>query len=524
MTKQQNTSWQISKPAVHSKNGIVASQSRIAAQVGADIMARGGNAVDAAIATSFALGAAEPWMSGMGGGGYMVVQMADASKPQVIEFGMRAPQGLRVDDYPIVGGKAGDLFAWPAVLEDRNVFGAKAVAIPGQVAGMGLAHDHFATLDWADLLAPAIALADAGLPVDWFAQLILAGSAKDLAAFPASRATFLDENGFPKATGWTALGDVRCDLHPLAASLRTVADGGPRAFYDGPLAQSIVDDLNAAGGRHSLADFADYRATRVDAAQYRYRDHTIFGTPNLSAGPTLKRALDLMIQWCPSGLTPDADAYATYDSAIRQANAERYATMGDTEHEPDQSCTSHFSIVDAAGNMVSVTQTLLSIFGSRLMLPTSGILMNNGIMWFDPIPSKPNSIGPDKRCLTNMCPTILTRNDGARFALGASGGRKIMPAVTQLTSMLLDYGMDLDTALHTARIDMSLADVTIADDTISPKILETLSDRLAKVVIAPRTIYPLHFACPSAVSRHQGMNVGATEVMHPWADAIAAKK
>lgn len=164
--QQQNASWQITKPAVTARTGIVASQSRIAANAGATVMAQGGNAVDAAIATSFALGAAEPWMSGMGGGGYMIIRMANDPTPKVVEFGMRAPRGLRTDDYPIVGGKAGDLFPWPAVLEDRNVFGAKSVAIPGQVAGMGLAHETFATKDWADLLAPAIALADAGLPVD----------------------------------------------------------------------------------------------------------------------------------------------------------------------------------------------------------------------------------------------------------------------------------------------------------------------------------------------------------------------
>ena len=154
MTQPQNKSWQISKPALHSRHGIVASQSRVAAEVGADIMTQGGNAVDAAIATSFALGAAEPWMSGMGGGGFMIVRMAGEKTAKVIEFGMKSPIGLDIDDYPIVGGKAGDLFPWPSVLEDRNVMGAKAVAIPGQVAGMGLAHQTFATMDWADLITP----------------------------------------------------------------------------------------------------------------------------------------------------------------------------------------------------------------------------------------------------------------------------------------------------------------------------------------------------------------------------------
>ncbi len=523
MTQQQNRSWQISKPATRSRHGIVASQSRVAARVGADIMAQGGNAVDAAIATSFALGAAEPWMSGMGGGGYMVVRMVGEATAKVVEFGMKSPIGLRKDDYPIVGGKAGDLFPWPSVLEDRNVFGAKAIAIPGQVAGMGLAHETFATKSWPDLLAPAIALADAGLPVDWYAQLILGGSAKDLAPFPASAETFLDEGGFPKASGWTALGETRCDLSRLAASLRKVAENGPRAFYEGPLAQSIIDDLHAAGGRHSLDDLAQYRAALVDAQHYPYRDHEIIGTPTLTAGPTLRRALEIMSNWQPNGDTPDADAFITYDRAIRQANQERYATMGDTEHEPDPSCTSHFSVVDGDGNMVAVTQTLLSIFGSRMMLPQSGILMNNGIMWFDPEPGKPNSVAPNKRCLANMCPTLLVRSDGAQFALGASGGRKIMPAVAELTSLLLDYGMDLEAAFHSPRTDVSMADVTIVDQTLPVEVIATLQDTLAHIVTAPRTIFPYHFGCPSAVGRQGNENVGATEIMSAWGDAVAGK-
>ena len=522
MDTPQNRSWIIRKPATTSAHGIVASQSRLAADAGARILRDGGNAVDAAIATSFALGAAEPWMSGMGGGGYMVVRMADADQAQVIEFGMRAPQGLELADYPIVGGKSGDLFPWPRVQDDRNVFGATSVAIPGQVAGMGAAHEAFATLPWADLLAPAIAMADAGLPVDWYAQMIIAGSARDLAPFPASAETFLDDGTFPKATPWTALSETRCDLTRLAATLRHVAAGGPRAFYEGSLAQSIIADLQAAGGRHSLADLASYAARITPAEHMTYRDHTIINTPHLTAGPTLRRAFELLSGWTPQGNAPDAAAYVAYDTAMRQANSERYATMGDTEHEPDPSCTSHFNVVDAAGNMVAVTQTLLSIFGSRLMLPQSGLMMNNGIMWFDPEPGSPNTLGPGKRCLTNMCPTLLERSDGARFALGASGGRKIFPATAQLSSMLLDYGMDLETALHTPRIDVSLAETTIVDDTLDPATLQHLQGNLARVTPAPRSIYPLHFACPSAVARQGQTNSGATEVMAPWADAVAA--
>jgi gamma-glutamyltranspeptidase/glutathione hydrolase len=318
------------------------------------------------------------------------------------------------------------------------------------------------------------------------------------------------------------LGETTCDLSRLAASLRTVATDGPRAFYEGPLAQSIVADLQAAGGHHAAEDLAQYQATLVDAMHYAYRDHEVIATPTLTAGPTMRRALDLMTAWQPGTDTPDADAFIAYDRAIRQANQERYDTMGDTEHEPDPSCTTHFSVVDEAGNMVAVTQTLLSIFGSRMMLPQSGILMNNGIMWFDPEQGKPNSLGPNKRCLANMCPTLLHRADGSQFALGASGGRKIMPAVVELTSLLLDYGMDLETAFHAPRTDMSLADITIVDQALPPQVIATLKETLENVVTAPRTIFPYHFACPSAVGRKGDENTGATEVMSAWGDAISA--
>ena len=522
MNKALSSSWQVRKLAVKSEHGIVASQNRIASEVGADVLSKGGNAIDAAIATSFALGVVEPWMSGIGGGGYMVIRLAGEPTAKVVEFGMRSPENLDVRDYPITGGKASDLFPWPAVKDDRNVFGALAVAIPGQVAGMALALQSFGTKPWQDLIAPSVVLAKQGLTVDWYAQLILASAASDLAKYPASKATFLDKNGFPKSSAWTALGSTTCNLSNLARSLETIGDEGASAFYEGSLAQSIIKDLNSAGGRHTLEDLKKYEAKIVDAAEYKYRDHRVFGTPNLTAGPTLQRTFELLESWNPSGADPDASSYVAYDSAIRQANAERFDSMGDIEHEPAPSCTTNFSVVDCAGNMVVVTQTLLSIFGSRMMLPESGILMNNGIMWFDPEPGKPNSLAPSKQCLANMCPTLLERADGTQFALGAAGGRKIMPAVAQLASFLLDYGMDLQAAFQTPRIDVSLADITIADDTFTTAILEEMRTTVSNVQAAPRTIYPFNFACPSAVSRKGAQNTGATEIMSPWADAVAS--
>ena len=520
MSRALSRTIQVRKPAVESESGIVASQNRIASEIGANVLRKGGNAVDAAIATSFALGVVEPWMSGIGGGGYMVVWHAGEAKAQVVDFGMRAPRGLKISDYPIIGGQSSDLFPWPNVKDNTNVFGAKAVAVPGQVAGMAKAHEAFGSRPWKDLIAPAVEEARQGLVVDWYCQLILASAGRELSKHPGSRAAFLDTDGFPKSSAWTALGQTRCDLSKLATTLEAIAQGGADAFYRGDLAARLVQELISAGGRHTVNDFATYEAKIVDASEFNYRGHRIFGTPELTAGPTLERVFDLLGNWTPAGNVPDAEAFATYDAAIRQANAERLQTMGDIGHEPAPSCTTHFNVVDSDGTMVAVTQTLLSIFGSRMMLPETGVLMNNGIMWFDPEPGKPNSIGPGKRCLANMCPTLLESTDGRRYALGAAGGRKIMPAIAQLASFLLDYEMDLDTAIHAPRIDCSLGKVTIADDTFATEMASSLRDRLPSVTFAPRTTYPFNFACPSAVGIEDGLNCGVTEVMSPWAEAV----
>ncbi|NEV80292.1 gamma-glutamyltransferase, partial [Rhodopseudomonas sp. BR0C11] len=173
MTDQFSNLQQIRKPAITSKGGIVAAQSRRAAEIGADVLAEGGDCIDAVIATTFALGVLEPWMSGIGGGGAMVLYRAKEDRTEVIDYGMRAPQSLRVEDYPLTGaGAASDLFPWPRVKDDRNIHGPAAVAVPGVVAGMEEAHRRYAKLPWRDLVAPSIALAGDGLAVDWWTTLM----------------------------------------------------------------------------------------------------------------------------------------------------------------------------------------------------------------------------------------------------------------------------------------------------------------------------------------------------------------
>lgn len=517
----------VRKTVTRSSGGVVAAQHRKAAQVGARVLAEGGNAIDAAVATSFAIGVVEPWMSGPGGGGYMVVRRPGEDVASVVEFPMRSPTGLDPADYPLSGGVAGDLFPWPAVVEDRNVLGATAIAVPGLVAGMATALETFGTKPWGDLLAPAAALAKEGLLVDWYAQLVISGAAPQLARFPASRAMFLDAEGFPKASAWTALASLRCDQSAMAATLRRLAAAGPEDFYEGETAASVVADVQAAGGRLSAADLAGYRARVVPAHVVGHDRGRLFVTPEMTAGPTLDHAWRHWAGRISGAASPAADDYIAYAETLFSAYAERLTRMGDVEGgrgvaDREPTCTTHFNVVDRDGMMVSVTQTLLSIFGSRLVLPQSGLLMNNGIMWFDPEPGRPNSLAPDKTCLTNMTPLLGEREDGLHFALGASGGRKILPAVAELASFLLDFGMDLETAFHAPRIDVSGGDTVVADDTLPAEVLEALSARY-RTIAAPRTVYPYNFACPSAVARRGGETSGITEPYSPWGDAVAGE-
>lgn len=519
---------QIRKPAAVSQGGIVAAQSRRAAEVGTQVLSAGGDCVDAAVAVSFALGVLEPWMSGIGGGGAMVLYRAREDRYEVIDFGMRAPCGIRYEDYPLTGGDtASDLFPWPRVKDDRNLHGPGSIAVPGVVAGIGEAHQRYAKMPWKDLLAPSIALAGEGLPVDWWTTLMITSAALDLRRYPSSAAAYL-QDGLPPHAEWSIKSDVRLPQDQLKATLAQLAVNGPRDFYEGDLARLIAADVQAGGGSLSINDLASFRAHVRQPLEIPYRGGTVYATPELTCGPTLAHTLQLLQDDLrPSGKTPDSSAYITYALALQSAYQQRLEGMGDadgkralgSEHLAP-ACTTHFSVVDRDGNMAAVTQTLLSAFGSRFVLPQSGILMNNGIMWFDPTPGGANSLGPGKRCLTNYTPVIGQASDGRRIALGASGGRRILPAISQILSFVMDYGMDLDAAIHHPRIDASEGTV-VAGDVRLPT--STRAALIASFDFEEAHIQdqPMKFACPSVVLRDGTTNSGATEIFQPWADAVA---
>jgi gamma-glutamyltranspeptidase / glutathione hydrolase len=507
------------KPAVAGPRGVVAAHHRVAAEIGADVLRRGGNAVDAAIATAFAVGVAEPWMSGIGGIGAMLVREARSGRVSVVDFGARAPAALDPAAYVVAEGTDRDLFGWPKVVGGRNLAGPYAVAVPAMVAGHALAHELFATRRWEELVAPAAELAEAGVQVDWHTTLWIAAAFGDLSRDPGCRSVFLP-GGVPPFPAGAAIGaPPRLKWPALAGTLRRIAAEGPRAFYEGPIARAVAAEVRAGGGFLSEGDLAGCRAERREPAVLRYRGHDIHVAPELNGGPTMLEALASLQQgWSPAGTAPDGAAFAAYADALRPAWQRRLAEMGD--RAPHATSTTNLCVVDGEGNVVVVTQTLLSLFGARLLLPETGILMNNGINWFDPRPGAPNSIGPGKRVLSNYAPAIAV-GEGDVIGLGGAGGRKILPAVFNLISFMIDYGMTLEEAMHAPRVDVSGPDRVVADRNLGREALEAIGAR-HPTVVANREGYPYNFTIASAVRQRQDMREGAVEPWQPCAEAVAA--
>jgi gamma-glutamyltranspeptidase / glutathione hydrolase len=509
--------WVVRKPVAASRGGVVAAQNGVAARVGAEILAAGGSAVDAAVATAFALAVREPWNSGLGGIGFMVVQPPGGGRAEVVDFGPIAPFGIDLDAYKLTDETATELFTWPRVEGDRNMHGPLSFAIPSAVRGYALAVERFGRTPWRDLVAPAVALAKQGLPVDWWVTLKTAAAAADLRRYDESRHIWLPDglppvsppNGEPPALGLGRLGET----------LARLAEEGPDDFYRGEIAQTIADDVRAAGGVLSAEDLAGCRARLAPSLEIPYRDYSLHAARGLTAAPTLADVLDrLASKRFPQA--PDAVYFEALIDALQQAYHTRLDGLGDIK-PPGESCTTHITAIDREGGIAALSTTLLSSFGSRYVLPQTGILLNNGIMWFDPRPGRANSLAPGKRALSNMCPVVAARDGRARFGVGASGGRRILAAVVQLASFVIDFAMTPGEAAHQPRIDVS-GESGIAIDRRLP---ELVRDRLAArpgAALVEHTAWPALFACPNLVARGEdGLNYGVTDVMSPWSAAVA---
>ncbi len=509
----------LTKPSVRSKNGIVVSQNRAASEAGARVLKAGGHAVDAAVATAMTLGVVEPWMSGIGGLGAMLVRDGKTGAITCLDFGAVSPRGLDPANYRVTGGTDGNLFGWAKVEGNRNTTGATAICTPTQPLGLATAHKMFGRKRWRDLLGPAIAHAEAGLVVDWNTMLIIASGTADLRLDKAASQRFLRDGLAPQPPVATLSGDVvRLPLPDLVRTLKAIAEDGAEAMYKGALARSIVADVTALGGCLAMDDLANARCEQFEPLRIAYGDHTLHVLPELNGGTTLAVAYaELQRLRKRAEAKPNGKTFTAYAGALQHAWTDRFARLGDAGERTAQTCTTHLSVVDRDGNMVTLTQTLLSLFGSKVVLPKSGILMNNGINWFDPT-GGPNGIAPNRRALANYAPAIMT-GGGATVAIGGCGGRKIIPAVFQLTAMMADFGMDLDEAFHQPRIDVSGAKTVAVDRRLSDKAKAALAEKFDTVLAEP-VAYPFPFTIASAVRRVRNQNEGATEPEHPTSEAV----
>jgi gamma-glutamyltranspeptidase/glutathione hydrolase len=462
----------------------------------------------------------EPWNSGLGGIGFALVA-GPGMAAQTLDFGPVSPRKLDAAAFPMTGRMKQDLFSWPEVEGDRNIHGPLSFVIPSAVAGYTTLHEAHGRLPAADILAPAIALAKRGLAQDWYTTLKVANAAATLRLYPESARIYLP-GGLPPVAPYQGSPGF-FPLGALPETLERLARHGLRDFYEGGIAADIAADVAAMGGVLSAVDLAGCRARFLPAVSVPWRGRTLHLSNGLTATPTFRAVMERMEAADWSGAEPSSAWHLAFAKAMQQAYAERLAGLGDAEPKGADSCTTHLTVCDADGMMVAMTTTLLSSMGSRVVLPRTGVLMNNGVMWFDPRPGTPNAIAPRKRPLTNMSPVIALDAEGqAEIATGASGGRRIMAAVFQLLSFVADFGMDPEVAAHHPRIDVSGPEHVSADRKLPEAVLAALraGGPLDEV---DHGVIPINFACPNIIRRSaDGSVVGVSDLASPWSGAVAA--
>lgn len=484
---------------------MVAAKVPAAADAGAEILARGGNAVDAAAATAFASGVAEPYMSGIGGGGFMLIHPADGRAPISIDYSMVAPLAASPDLFSLdPAGGTDDFFGWQRVVDAANLRGPRAVGVPGTIAGLAAAVERYGRLSLAEVMAPAIALARDGVEVSWFDTLMIAQHQELLQRYPESAATFLDDGRVPVTTP----ADTPVLRQPdLARTLEAVAAGGPAVFYGGAVGDELAAHVQRHGGILSAEDLAGYQVRIVDdLSATSFRDVSVYTPPSPCGSTTIletlrildgfdhgshnaPQTLDILAQASrlafadryaylgaftddPDGALAllDADFIETRRQDVRPGRAEpprrgelprREPATGRPDPDRPGGSTTHLSAADADGMMVSVTQTLLQLFGSGVVAGETGILLNNAMGWFDPVPGRSASLASGRRPMTNMSPLLVADRGGSRLALGASGGRKIIQAVLQVLLNVVDHGLTMQDAVSAPRIDCSGTEILV---------------------------------------------------------------
>ncbi|MCY3688089.1 MAG: gamma-glutamyltransferase [Gammaproteobacteria bacterium] len=478
----------------YAKNGMVSSASRLASEVGVETLRNGGNAVDAAIATAFALAVTWPSAGNIGGGGFLVYHGGDGNAT-AFDFREKAPLAATEQMYLGVDGR---------VVNNSNHFGPLAVGVPGTVAGLWKAHQELGSLPWADLVAPAVALAREGIPITYTLQRSFAGNQGRFRQYPSSAAVFFKPDG-----SLYELGEIWVQPD-LAATLELIRDNGKDGFYAGENARRLAQFMADIGGVITEEDLALYEAVEREPIRGSYRGYEIVSMPPPSSGGVvLVEMLNVLEGYDLAAMGHNSAAYLhVLTETMRRAYADRAEHLGDPDFnegmpldrltskeyaedlrgtidlerasnsDPDLFAqayeseeTTHFSVVDKDGNMVSLTYTLEFGYGSAIVVDGGGYLLNNEMGDFNAVPgvtdangligTPPNLIRPGKRPLSSMTPTIVAQDGQPVFAIGSPGGKTIINTVLQLILNIVDHDYNIAESVEAPRIHHQwLPDVT----------------------------------------------------------------
>ncbi len=520
----------VTKQTPLTARGMVVAEHPRGAEVGAAILERGGNAVDAAVATAFAMTVVEPFMSTIAGSGTMLVHLAKRGETVALNFNGVAPLAAHETMYKVMGGVSEGLFSWPRTENAANEHGHRSVAVPGSVAGLSLALERYGTMALRDVLAPAIALARDGFETDWYLALNHAKAVEELAAFPSTARNYLRDGRYIYRPAGQYAGD-RSTYPDLARSLELVAKDGPAAVYKGALGQALVDDMKASGGLITMEDLGAYRVLVEPALMGRYRDTDLAFSPGPTGGATALEILNILGEFPPAKVGwQTVEGLHLRASAIARGFRDRFEYLGDPavvkvpwdrllskEHAREAAaeirrgkagagrrpravdeCTTHVSTVDRQRNMVALTNTAVSLWGSRVVVPGTGILLNNGMIWFDPQPGKANSVAGGKRGLVNMVPVLGFKRGAPAFTAGAPGGRGIISALPQVVSNLVDLKASPQAAIEAPRVHTEGGEVLVSAR-VGDKALAGLAKKGHKVAAKHETYSTLNFARPVAI-------------------------
>ena len=564
------TITRVVKEEARADSAMVATKDIEATRAGLAMLEAGGNAIDAAVAACLAVGVVEPASSGIGGGGYLVYQVGEQGG--VIGFPMKGPLAAKPDMYELTGESATGSFGWPGVVDDANIEGFRSIATPGAVAGLCEAHRRFGKLPLTEVVAPAVRLARKGFSPNPFGLYQISGMGGMLFRYAELRRVLMPGGNMP---GGDVVDRVVLKQPDLANVLEAIGKGGADAFYKGDIAAAITSDIRKNGGILSEDDMAQYKPLVWDKGlEFGYRGCTVRVPPFACAGTTSAMTLKLLDGFDIAAMGHNSvDMLHAYISCARLAYADRFqyladpafadvpwkgllsdaytarrrATIGDTApaayeagdpwqeegRQPDSvlpasrpavdNGTTHLCVMDGEGNAVSITNTIMSGFGSGIIPKGTGVIMNNGMMWFDPVPGRINSIAPGRLPLNNMTPALVLDGDGVRMAVGASGGRRITNCVTQQIVKVLDFGMGPQAAIDSPRVDCS-APYTCIDPRLDAQVQAGLEAK-------GHTLKPISekfiqsgftsFASPVAIVRSaDGVRAGVDTFQAAYAEGI----